>query len=373
MTYQSVSSDRSTENLATSYLRQEYEAQRALFDTQPAMTRRFFEAQAQRLAEAILQNTPSAHVTLPDQLITQAGCLTSKPASVPPEQREQKIGGLKERLTHSEMSDIVRARLKELEQTSQPAVALSIGLLRYATARHMVGNMLPAGRSVAYIAPEGEEIPALPDSGQPEVASAITTAADAIAEEGPAEAGRGELHVPYVPFARRFYLPQWVAFGAEGELLVNSVQEAEAHLGSMQRFLGVLHAAVGLTAYIVADEDYQTKRYGMLGQLVNQGRALARYQTREIIRTIQRRVQAHELNRGLSISLPYLDDQHLMLKSYPIVIIPAGRIMFVPAFVARAAREEAAKVAQDTRLSPSTRKYLLRELALLEQAFITAD
>jgi hypothetical protein len=43
--------------------------------------------------------------------------------------------------------------------------------------------------------------------------------------------------------------------------------------------------------------------------------------------------------------------------------------MFVPAFVVRAAREEQAKVAQDTRLSSSTRKYLLQELQILETAF----
>jgi hypothetical protein len=35
----------------------------------------------------------------------------------------------------------------------------------------------------------------------------------------------------------------------------------------------------------------------------------------------------------------------------------------------RSAREEQAKVAQDTRLNPSTRKYLLAELHILEKAF----
>jgi hypothetical protein len=35
----------------------------------------------------------------------------------------------------------------------------------------------------------------------------------------------------------------------------------------------------------------------------------------------------------------------------------------------RAAHQEYAKVAQDTRLSYSTRKYILEELALLERAF----
>jgi hypothetical protein len=51
------------------------------------------------------------------------------------------------------------------------------------------------------------------------------------------------------------------------------------------------------------------------------------------------------------------------------VIIPAGRIMFVPAFVVRASRGEQAKVAQDTRLNASTRKHLLAQLEALETAF----
>jgi hypothetical protein len=124
-----------------------------------------------------------------------------------------------------------------------------------------------------------------------------------------------------------------------------------------------------LSPYMVADEEYQQKRYGMLGQLVNQGRALAVFETNEIIRTIKRRATAHDLNRGLSLSLPYVDDQELLMRTHDFEIIPSGRIMFVPAFVVRAAREEQAKVAQDTRLSPSTRKHLLGELHTLEQAF----
>jgi hypothetical protein len=70
------------------------------------------------------------------------------------------------------------------------------------------------------------------------------------------------------------------------------------------------------------------------------------------------------------LSLPYFDDQNLVLKTYFFEIIPAGRIMFVPAFVVRASRLEQAKVAQDTRLSFSTRKNFLKVLQILEQAFI---
>jgi hypothetical protein len=209
----------------------------------------------------------------------------------------------------------------------------------------------------------------MPAADVMEPESAITATSDAIVEEGSQETGRGELLVPYVPAARRFYLPQWVAFDDKGHLLVNSVNEAEAHIASMQRYLFILHAGVGLAPYMVADEDYQHKRYGMLGQIVNQGRALAHYQTQEIIQIIQRRASSNDLNRGLSLSLPYFDDQDLEMKTHDFEIIPAGRIMFVPAFVVRAAREEHAKVAQDTRFSPSTRKYLLSELGMLEIAF----
>ena len=47
--------------------------------------------------------------------------------------------------------------------------------------------------------------------------------------------------------------------------------------------------------------------------------------------------------------------------------------MFVPAFVVRAARQEQVKVVQDTRLSQSTRKYLMGQLAMLEKAFFHPD
>jgi hypothetical protein len=61
------------------------------------------------------------------------------------------------------------------------------------------------------------------------------------------------------------------------------------------------------------------------------------------------------------------------MKMYPFEIIPAGRIMFIPAFVIRAVREEQAKVGQDTRLSPSTRKHIIVELKMLETAFETSE
>lgn len=163
-----------------------------------------------------------------------------------------------------------------------------------------------------------------------------------------------------------------MAFDEDGSLIAKSVEEAGAHIKSMQRFMEVLFLAVALAPYISADDEYGKKRYGMLGQLVNQGRDLAIYQVREIIARIKQRVAAGSLNRGLRLSLPYFDDQKLKIDISDIEVIPSGRIMFVPAFVIRAVRQEEVKVSQDTRYNPSTRKHLLHLLDLLEQAFESA-
>jgi hypothetical protein len=292
-------------------------------------------------------------------------------ASVPLDQREQLVGGIMDRLTRTGINVALRQRLDELEASPIASVTISAGLLRYAIAVALVSNLLPSGRSVEYQAAEEEEIPTLPSIEKQLAGSAITAVTDAIAEEGNGfhEDGRGELLVPYVPAARLFFLPQWVAFDDQDQLLVNSIEEAEAHLASMQRFVRILHTAVGLAPYMVTDVTYKQKRYGMLGQLINQGRALARYQTREIIITIKRRAAANDLNRGLSLSLPYFDDQTLEIKVHDFDVIPAGRIMFLPGLIVLAARKELAKVGQDTRLDRSTRKHLLVELQMLVAEF----
>jgi hypothetical protein len=357
------------EDDAVSQLRQEYLGFQELFQAQPPLVQRFLETQASSVAEAIIQGLPQVKFTLPDRVVTQVEP-DGKPVVVPKDSREQMTGGLMDRLMRTDLRTALRLRLSELEQSTTRSISVSAGLLRHAIARHLVHNMLPSGRTVQYSSEEGEEIPTRPLQRALEPESAITAATDAIAtEEGKGEAGRGELLVPYVEAARKFYLPQWVAFDDEGRLLVGSVGEAEADIASMQRYLSLLHAAVGLAPYMVADEEYQRKRYGILGQLVNQGRALARYEVGEIIRTISKRAAAHDLNRGLSISLPYFNDQSLAMETYNFEVIPAGRIMFVPAFVVRATHEQEAKIAQDTRYSQSTRRHLLNELNRLGNAF----
>lgn len=320
-------------NTAVPFLQQEYEHQKQLFESQPVIVQRFLEGQAQFIADALITKKPHVQFSLPDRVtvklsqVNQVGMIT-----IPEAQRQIKVGSF----VHRDVRDILIQRLNELEKSVDQAICTSAGLLRYATAVHMVHNMLPAGRNVIYRVDGDEEIPAIPvDDNAPE--SAITQESDAIAEESEAD-GRGEVQTPFVPAARRFFLPQWMAFDLEGRLLAGSVKEAEAHVQSMQRYITILHRALSLAPYISANEEYQQKRYGILGQLINQGRALANFKTNEIVSEIKRRAEKQTLNRGLSVTLPYFDDQMLENKTSNLEVIPAGRIMFIPAFVVRAAR-----------------------------------
>ena len=320
----------------TEFFEKEYKEQEALFKAQPSIVQRFLEAQARQVADVFVQRGSRVHFSLPDRVAAEVNGASST-LTVPQNLREQSVGSLRDRITAERCACYFATAAFTTRAIFGTRGGLSAQLIRHSTAVHMIYNMLPSGRSVTYMSEEDEDVPTIPTGDLLEPASAITASTDAIAEEGKAEDGRGSLLVPYVPAARRFYLPQWVAFDDNDKLLVNSVGEAEAHIASMQKFLTVIFAARSLAPYMVADEEYQKKRYGMLGQLINQGRALARYQTREIIRAIKERAAAQSLNRGLSLSLPYFDDQELKIETYHFVVIP-GRTHYVHSIVCGASR-----------------------------------
>jgi len=351
-------------NNTVHHLKQEYETQKALFENQPAIVQRFLESQAQVIADALISKTSQVRFTLPDRVVTQLTQIGQDGTiTIPEAQRQNVVGGFLQR----DVREALIRLLNELERSADQAIAVSAGLLRYATAIHMVHNLLPSGRTVTYRPNDDEQIPTIP-VGDDSPESAITQASDAIVEDGNNN-DRGEVQTPFVPAARKFFLPQWVAFDEQGKLLVGSVKEADAHVQSMQRYVLILHRALSLAPYMSESEEYQLKRYGILGQLINQGRTLANFMTAEIICEIKARAEKQTLNRGLSITLPYFDDQALQMDKTNFEIIPAGRIMFISAFVVRASQGEQAKVAQDTRLNSSTRKHLLGQLKALETAF----
>ena len=356
----------------TSRLRQEYKAYQTLFQAQPATVQQYLGSQAARLAESVIQGFTQVHFNLPEMAAYLPPMRTPiNMESVPVEYRKQSAGGWLARLTHTSLLTAVTQRLTELEGSSNQAVSVSAELLRYAIANHMVYNMLPAGKSVTYASVEGDDIPNQPvewDTDQgPAIKSKLSEPGTKMSMD---ENGRGEQMVPYAEAARYFYLPQWVAFDAQGHLLAGSLSEAEAQIASLQHYLVILQSAIAIAQYMVADEVWQQKRYGALGQLVNQGRALANYKVHEIIHEINRRVEMHKLDRGLRLFLPYFDDQKLTVEKYDFTVVPSGWVMFVPAFVVLAVREQQIKVAGDSQLSFTTRKHLLNELEILEKVFL---
>jgi hypothetical protein len=304
-----------------------------LFIAQPTAIRSFLEDQADILVGDILGSSKRTGFQLPEQIVVDTSLgKASHCIPVDTESRKNIIPGWIASIFRTNILSAVSQRLTELEGSPNKSISVSAGLVRYSVASYLVHRLLPGGEPVEYQAAQGEEIPSLPVSG-------------------------------------RFYLPQWVAFDAEERLLVSQLSEADAYMASMQLFMMSLHYAVTLAPYMVADSEYQLKRYGMFGQIVNQGRALARYRIAEMIAEIKQLASTHNLNRGFHLSLPYFDDQSLDMMAYEFEVVPAGRIEFVPAFVVRSARQESVKVAQNIGLSSSTRKHLILSLRVLEQAF----
>jgi hypothetical protein len=351
--------------LTLSRVQQDWVGERAAFDAQPPMTRVFLDQQARRTAEKLLEPPRQINFLLPDRILLPGD---SEPLAVPPHRRHQSTGRWLLRASAEQACQALIHLLDALEHDPDPALMFAGSAMRYAIASTMIHEMLPDGLPVVYVAEDGDEIPSVPLNDGRKPGSALMAATDAIVET---EAGSdGRVQVPFSPAARRFFLPQWVVLDEDDHLLVNQPAEAESCLASMQRYVQVLKNAIAIAPYMVADETYQRKRAGMLGQLVNQGRALARFYTRGIIDRITQRAQENSLNRGLNVSIPYFDDQRLAMQIYEMSVIPAGRIVFLPAFVVRAVRLEAAGVAQSASLNSSTRHHLLAELAMLEAAFI---
>jgi hypothetical protein len=326
-----------------SQLREKYQKMSFLYQKQPEDIRYFINAQAQHLGQAVVEPPAIIRFSLPPQVVVQNEIL-----EIPASRRQQVIGGLFDRAARKDIRVALKKRLATLERTSDPALTISTGLIRYAIAVAIVHTILPSGNNVVYEALDGDEIPNTPVRQPAELPTPVTGEND-------------------------FLLPEWVALNSEGSLLVSSLAKAHACLAAMQQYLDNLQVAIDLAPYMVVDEVYQQKRYGLVGQLVNQGRALAWYETKQAITLIERRAAAQDLNRGLSLSLPYFDDSGLAIKTHDFTIIPPGRYMYVPAFVVLAARREISLVAQDTRLSLTSRKYLLAELSLLEKAFMKLD
>lgn len=341
----------------------EYEALTRLFDLQSASTRQFFQEQAARIVSILGQKPHRIQFEFPERVTWGDGDVLE----IRTNWRRQVTGNSIFNRFHRENRNMLRHHLNKLEQSTHAGLAVCSKLLGYAIAHYIVYDLLPDGAEVS-LQPDGDdEIPSIPmvkpSSNLPKTTRKTYQVADVTVLEPT------RVQVPNIPTAHQFFLPQWVAFGEADQLLVASTQEAEDIIRSLQNAVRLLQEAESVCIYIAADETYQRKRAGLLGQLIYQGRALARYHTNQIITRLRARASAGELNRGLQLSLPYFELNDLSLHLYPIKIIPAGHVMFIPEFVVLAMQMTAWKVQQDPKISSSSCRHLLTQIASIENAF----
>jgi hypothetical protein len=301
-------------------LREERILARTLFQNQPEETRRFLQQQAASIAEALLECKSGLNFALPEFIsLPEYRAGEYRPVEVPADFRRQSVAGLLGRFPLKDLRSVFRQRLSRLEESMYPAVAAGAGILRYAVARHIVQDRIPQ-------TPD-EEIRNEIDAARPLVGT-IDDGEDRVA-----------------------------------------LETIEQKVNEHRRSIETLHQALSLAPYIYTDEEYQEKRAGILSRLIPLGYQLSNLYLRRIIDKINCRAAANDLNRGLWLSLPYFDDRALEMQLYEFEVIPPGRTMFVPAFVALAAVREQVKIEQNDALSPSTRMHLLEEIKSLERAF----
>lgn len=299
-------------------LRQTYEERCSLFFAQPLPVKQFFIAQSQILAGGFLKNVPSVHFQLPERVVCDVGDLT--PLPVPEKQRYQKAGGRIDCFRRETFQEVLNQHLSRLEESQDQAISVAASLTRLTTVLYLVQGMLP----VFHNEPPGSF--------------------EAEADTPPLSEQKTNMNT----------LDPWI--------LDNSLRRSVAILSTAARF----------APYIVADQGYQLQCKGVLSSLIQQGQGATIRQTREIIERLKVKAAAHELDRGLSLSLPYFDDREMELRLYDFEVIPVGRIPFDSRCVIMAARVERSKVANAAHFSHSTRKHLLFEFSMLEEAFSEA-
>src|SRR3972149_3761012 len=66
------------------------------------------------------------------------------------------------------------------------------------------------------------------------------------------------------------------------------------------------------------------------GGVADWARLQARQELAVVVRKIWRRANARSLDRGLTLSLPYFDDDAMEIRQREVEVIPRGRFMFLP-------------------------------------------
>src|ERR1051325_8270552 len=96
-------------NNTVPYLRQEYENQKASFESQPAILQRFLESQAGFIAHALIEKTRQVRFSLPDRVVVSQGSKVET-FPIPEAKRQITVGTF---LQHDVREEIGRASCRE--------------------------------------------------------------------------------------------------------------------------------------------------------------------------------------------------------------------------------------------------------------------
>jgi hypothetical protein len=279
-----------------------------LWSAQTPAVRQHFAEQGQRICEAILKGSAIVQFSFPEQIRLPGDDLhTWREENVARRYRQQWAGS---RLLRGRSGELVKSfiqRMSELQSSADEGIAACAEIIRYQTAQALFA--------------------ALP------LKALETVSADAA-----------------VPPAL-------------------TVEEAQSCFYELEGYIHLLTMAFAVDPAISEEDKYSNVASRMIQRFIEAGLSYCQLCTLQIIRTIRQRAAQNSLNRGLSVSLPYFDDQALELKKFNLEVIPPGRILFEPHFVVDAVVEAKRRVSADTHLSPATRQHLLAQLELLEKSF----
>ena len=332
------------------------EYKESLFQAQPQAIQNFFQDQARVITQAIEAGKARLRFAFPEYVMIPLS--VEQPVyhkvSLAPRYRRQQVGNLLRAYHGNDLLASLIERFSELQRSNNIALATCADLLRFLVARQLLESLPENADSLDatdYLLSESAARQNTTHNHRSQLRPRLENGDDECATQSP------------------FFLPQWMAFDTNGVLIAPTEQDAKNRIQFMQDYVHRLLMILALDPAITEEDAYQKRFKGMTNQWLHQGQAYARYQTMEIIRTIRERAAQNALNRGLSLSLPYFDDQALELRSYDFEVIPAGRILFEPYFVVQAAEEAKSRVSVERSYSESTKEHLLAELDLIQKSF----
>ncbi|MBX3081618.1 MAG: hypothetical protein KF716_08265 [Anaerolineae bacterium] len=166
------------------------------------------------------------------------------------------------------------------------------------------------------------------------------------------------------------------AYDHKKQRLCKTDEEAEAIINRLTGYVEQLRIAEQLYPGWMASDLYTEKRSALLQQVTEQGAALAHAQTLDIIENLKQLWQRQSIGGGLTLFVPYMDEDSYHMRGYRVEVMPNARIPFRPDFVVSACRLAEQQVRQNRLFAQRTRWQLLTLLDLISQAFelrVTSD